>query len=111
MIYALAAILYLWAFWYAYVLVMGLYRAHLAKRLNKFTYMLSLPALVVGYAMDVLAQFTVAALIFLDPPRRGEWLVTDRLKRYSAGSGWRKAKADWICTHLLDPFDPTDNHC
>ncbi len=109
--YLLAAVLYLWVFWFAYVLVMGLYRAHLSGRLGWPTYCLSLPVLVIGYVLDVVAQLTLATLIFCDVPQRGEWLVTDRLKRYSAGTGWRKTVADWVCTHLLDPFDPTDNHC
>lgn len=112
MTYALLTLLYLWVFWYVYILVMGLYRAHLAKRLNRFTYVLSAPALALGYAMDILAQYTLATVFFLDLPRRGEHLVTDRLKRYIAqGSGWRAKKADWICTHLLDVFDPHGDHC
>lgn len=103
---------YLWVFWGLYVLVMGLYRAHLANRLTRFTYILSAPFLLVGYMVDVLTQFTVATAFFLDPPRNGEWLVTDRLKRYVAeGQGWRYDKARFVCDHLLDVFDPTGNHC
>ena len=109
--YLLAVILFLWGFWTLYVPVMGIYRAHLAKRLSRAGYILGLPWVVLGYAVDVLAQFSVATLFFFDLPRRGEWLVTDRLIRYSSSSGWRKAKADWICSHLLDVFDPTGNHC
>jgi hypothetical protein len=106
----LATILFLWVFWYAYILVMGLYRAHLAKRLTPFTYALALPALLVGYAMDVLANLTIASVVFLEPPR--EWLVTSRLQRYIAhGTGWRAAKARWICDNLLDVFDPSGEHC
>lgn len=110
MIFVVAALLFLWAFWYCYILVMGLYRAHLAGRLNRFTYALALPALLVGYAMDVLANLTIASVVFLEPPR--EWLVTSRLQRYIAhGTGWRAAKARWICDNLLDVFDPSGNHC
>lgn len=32
--YALFVIAFLWAFWAMYVLVMGIYRAHLAKRMT-----------------------------------------------------------------------------
>jgi len=102
-------ILFVWAFWYFYVLVMGLYRAHLAGRLTPITTALAIPALVVGYAMDIVANITVASLLFKDIPR--EWLVTTRLKRYQEGDGWRKDWADWICTNLLDPFDPNGDHC
>lgn len=109
MMYLALIVFYLWVLWYAYILVMGLYRAHLDKRLNRVTYALAIPALVIGYAMDVLANLTVASIVFLEPPR--ELLVTSRLKRHIAKGGWRGEKANWICTHLLDYFDPTGNHC
>lgn len=48
MITLLAVALYLWLFWCAYVLVMGLYRAHLAGRMSRVTYVLAAPALLVG---------------------------------------------------------------
>ena len=112
MIYVLLSALYLWAFWYAYILVMGVYRAHLAGRLTKLTFALAMPAVVVGYAMDILCQYTVATLVFLDLPASNEHLVTDRLQRYVAdGIGWRSQLSDWICSNLLDVFDPKGNHC
>lgn len=104
------AIGFLWAFWGMYVLVMGIYRAHLSHRLKGLVLVLSLPFVAIGYLMDVFANLTIASLVFLEPPR--EWLVTDRLKRHIArGTGWRAAKAEWICTHLLDYFDPSGDHC
>jgi hypothetical protein len=106
----LATALFLWLFWYAYILVMGLYRAHLAKRLTPFTYALALPALAIGYLMDVFANVTIASVAFLEPPR--EWLVTDRLQRHMHKSkGWRFWLAKYICDHLLDVFDPSGDHC
>lgn len=101
---------FLWAFWAMYVLVMGIYRAHLAKRLTAVTLCLSAQFIVAGYLMDVVANVTVASLVFLEPPR--ELLVTSRLQRYVAQkNGWRFRIADWICNHLLDVFDPSGNHC
>jgi hypothetical protein len=54
----------------------------------------------------------VASAIFFEQPQ--ELLLTARLKRYHgpayAGS-WRARLAAWICTHLLDPFDPSGKHC
>lgn len=101
---------YLWAFWAMYVLVMGIYRAHLAKRLGPVTFCLSLPFVALGLAMDVCANLTVAALIFWERPR--EWLVTARLQRYvTQGSGWRFVIANWVCNNLLDVFDPSGEHC
>ena len=112
MTYALSLILFLWAFWYAYIIVMGLYRAKLNNRLSTPAKLLGAPALLIGYVMDVFAQYTLATLIFREWPRRGEHLVTDRLQRYMAyPQGSRYIKARWICENLLDPFDPTGKHC
>jgi hypothetical protein len=107
MIYLIA---YLWAFWLLYVLVMGFYRAHLQKRLKGLPLIMALPFVALGFLFDVVCNYTIAAMVFFDLPR--ERLVTDRLKRYIATEkGWRYRLADAICTRLLDPFDPSGNHC
>jgi hypothetical protein len=111
---------------------MGIYRAHLAKRLGPVTFCLSLPFVALGLAMDALAQFTFASAIFWQWPHltfaprvftfwgqafvvrvpSGDWLVTARLQRYVAqGSGWRFTIANWVCNNLLDVFDPSGDHC
>jgi len=106
----LFTVAYLYAFWCAYVLVMGIYRAHLAKRLVGLNKVLALPVVVLGYAMDVVANWIIAPLVFLDFPR--EALVTSRLIRYKREDhGWRYQLATWICDELLDPLDPTGDHC
>ena len=101
---------FLWAFWGMYVLVMGIYRAHLDRRLTGLVLVLSFPFVVIGYLMDVFANVTIASLVFLEPPR--EWLVTNRLWRHMHKSkGWRFRLAKYICDHLLDVFDPSGDHC
>lgn len=101
---------YLWSFWAVYVLVMGIYRAHISKRLGPVTFCLSLPFVAVGLIMDAFANMTIAALIFCEFPR--ELLVTARLQRYvGQGAGWRFTIANWVCNNLLDVFDPSGNHC
>ena len=110
MTYVLCSVAFLWAFCGMYVLVMGLYRAHLNHSLSRTTYVLAAPFLLIGYSMDVLANITIASIVFVEPPR--EWLVTDRLQRHIAdGNGWRFSLSNWICNHLLDVFDPSGNHC
>lgn len=97
---------YLYAFWCAYVLVMGIYRAHLSQRLVGLNKVLALPVVGFGYLMDVAANLFIAPLVFLDWPR--EALVTARLIRYKrTDTGWRNRLATFICEHLLDVFDPT----
>lgn len=99
-----------WILWALYVLVMGIYRAHLAKKLTPTLYLVALPWVALGLVADVLVNIFVASVVFLEPP--WEWLVTDRLQRHLAASyGWRARLARWICTHLLDVFDPSGRHC
>lgn len=103
---------YLYGFWLLYVLIMGFYRAWLARRLTVVAMILSSPALVVGYLVDLLANWTLATVWFRELPRRPLELVTDRLTRYIASSsGWRRVHATWICATLLDYFDPHERHC
>lgn len=106
----LAIPLYLWLFWGMFVLVMGLYRAYLNKRLTPFTKGLAAPFLVVATLMDIACNVTLASVIFLEAPH--EMMVTQRLKRHIIfDSGWRNKLARWVCSVLLDPFDPTGHHC
>jgi len=130
--YTLAA---LFVFWHGFVHAMGLYRAWLKGRLVGLPLLLSLPVLLITFALDVLLQFTVAALVFWRWPEQvgierrqvvkwgrvwsvpwpvGDWFVTHRLRRYIASGpalGWRYRFAHSICFYLADPFDPTGAHC
>ena len=106
------ALAYLYALWLLYVLIMGFYRAHLDKRLHGAVLVLASPAIVIGFAVDLLANWTLAALIFWEIPRKPLELVTDRLNRYiNYPNGRRQAMAMWVCDTLLDIFDPTGKHC
>ena len=102
----------LWAFWCLYVFTMGLYRAFLLGRLKGLSLVLSAPVVAVAFAIDLLMQITLFAVVFLDWPR--DWLVTHRLRRYMRElppEHWRHRWASYLCHHLLDPFDPTGAHC
>ncbi len=121
----------LWLFWHGYIHAMGLYRAKLQGRLVGLPLVLSVPVIVVTFALDVLIQFTVASLVFWEWPTgiklgkreykgvslpwpEGDWFVTHRLRRYIAAGpdlGWRYKVAHVICYRLTDPFDPTGAHC
>lgn len=104
---------FLYTFWCFFILVMGIYRAHLAGRLIGFARWMAYPLVLIGLVMDVVTQYTIATLVFLDWPRsRHEYLVTLRLQRYIRGPrGWRRRWASAICDNLLDLFDPTGEHC
>jgi hypothetical protein len=103
-------LLALWALWVLYVFTMGLYRAYLLKKLKGLTLFMALPFVAVALVLDVLAQITVFTVLFAELPRH--WLATSRLQRHIAGpDSWRRRLAEYLCTHLLDPFDPTGAHC
>lgn len=111
-------VVFLWAFWVLYVATMAVYRLHLAgvlkqRTTSRFTLGMCYSLVGIAIAVDVIAQYTVATVFFLDLPKAGERLVTDRLQRYVAQprQDWRSAKAHYICEHLLDLFDPTGDHC
>lgn len=90
--------------------MMGVYRAFLKGRLKGLNLILSIPILAVAFTVDFIMQITLFTIFFLEIPR--DWFVTGRLRRYiKSGKGWRKRFAEYLCKHLLDPFDPTGAHC
>jgi len=102
----------LWAFWLLYVFTMGLYRAFLLGRLKGLSLVMCFPVVAVAFVVDLVMQFTVFAVVFLEFPR--DWLVTHRLRRYMRElppEQWRRRWADYLCKYLLDPYDPTGAHC
>ena len=106
---ALLTLAALWAFWALYVFTMGLYRAFLKRRLSLI---MCSPVVALAFALDVVMQLTVFTIVFLELPR--DPLVTYRLRRYMRElppEHWRRRWTDYLCKHLLDPFDPTGSHC
>ena len=112
---------YAWALcflvWLFYLVVMQLKQARDAGLLDhpvvRFHAVLVLALGVLFYAA---LNIVVATVVFLDPPREFEF--TKRCRRYIAGEGqwfpalaWHRAAiAEWICYHLLDPFEE-GGHC
>lgn len=103
----------LWALWYLYLIVMGLYRAHLQGRLSKAAKILGAPALFIAVVLDWLVNLTIATVWFMELPGQPLELLTTRLARYLDGhDNLNRRHAAWICANLLDVFDPSPNgHC
>lgn len=109
---AIAVVLATVFFYWLYVFVMGVYRAHLRRTLKWWHYVIFCLPVLLGLIVDVVFNLTIAVVVFKDMPR--EWLVTTRLKRYRATlapSHRNHRLAAWICDQNLDIFDPTDDHC
>jgi hypothetical protein len=104
------ALVLVYGLWVFYLAVMNLQRARNAGTLDVWAYRFGLPVFVVGWLLDFVVNIAVLSFIMLEPPR--ELLVTSRLKRHIAtGTGWRCSMARWVCSNLLDAFDPSGCHC
>lgn len=69
------------------------------------------PLLLSMLVVDTTMNWTFFTIIMLDFPR--EFMVTQRMTRYRRQGlmNWRKQFATYLCTRLLNPFDPTKDHC
>ncbi len=103
--------IWLLMFWYLYILIMGVYRAYLDKRIKGIPLALTSPIIIVGYLVDLISNWTLATVVFLELPKKPLELVTGRLSRHVTETGWRGALSRSICENLLDIFDPTGKHC
>lgn len=94
--------------WILYVAIMALKdrrdRLHPFAKFNAY-----LALALFGYPWDLVMNLLVC-VAFVRIPR--DWLLTGTLKRaLSVETGWREATASWICTNLLNQFDPSGKHC
>lgn len=98
----------LYALWLLFILSMSFKRAW--PYMHPVAKVLAAPVLIVGAVVDAMVN-VLASLVFFDPPR--ELTLSHRLKRYNTdfADDWRAAIADWVCTHMLDQFDPDGDHC
>lgn len=103
------AVLLTYFLWVFYLAVMNLVRAKEAGKLSRTAFVLGTPILLTGVILDVLCNIFVATFLVLELPR--ELLVTTRLKRLVKTEGWRSKVAKFICSRLLDQFDPSGCHC
>jgi len=93
--------------WALYLAVMNLKRNR--DKATKTTWIMAFPVLIVGVIIDILFNWVIGSVIFLEFPR--ETVFTARLSRHSGCGTWRAKIAEWFCKHFLDAFDPSGNHC
>lgn len=94
-------------FYVLYIAVINIYRDWDA--LTPWVQAFAFAPVVVMLVVDMLMNFTLFFLLFIDVPK--EALVTQRLLRYRRGpDGWRKTVAIAICERMLNPFD-VKGHC
>ena len=93
--------------WGFYVSVMNLLREK--DKLTWQTKLFAYPLAFLGVLTDFIYNVIVGTLMFLEIPK--EWLLTKRLQRHLNEESWRGGLSRWLCTYLLDPFDPKGSHC
>lgn len=97
-----------YALYVFYGCVMNIKRVRDMGKLTPIGYAFGYPTLILGYALDVICNWFVMTLVFLELPR--ETTVTARLKRHNRQStGWRLAVVKTL-EPLLDPLDPSGDH-
>jgi len=91
-----------------YLAVMNLKRNR--EALTPIVKVFAYPALGVGLLLDLVFNFTIGTIMFLEIPQ--EWLMTARLNRHllDRHNDWRDVVADWFAKNFLDPFDPKGTH-
>lgn len=99
-----------YATWVFYLAVMTLIRARKAGTLPPVALAVAYPVVAVGLLFDFALHIVVGTVLFWERPR--EWLLTQRLSRLiKTDYGWRGDLAMWMCSTLLDAFDPAGRHC
>ena len=97
-----------YALYVFYGCVMNIKRVRDMGKLSPIGYAFGWPTLIIGYVLDVICNWFVMTVLFLELPR--ETTVTARLKRHNRyGTGWRQRLAMWF-EPLLDPLDPSGDH-
>ena len=107
LIYLGAALGVTYALYVFYGCVMNIKRVRDMGKLSPIGYAFGYPTLLIGYALDVLCNWFVMTVVFLELPR--ETTVTARMKRHNQGAGWRKRIVQ-VFEPLLDPLDPSGDH-
>lgn len=66
----------------------------------------------IAFVLDVVFNIVVGTVLFLQLLKISEPTFSQRLEQYNKhDTGWRHNIAKWICTNVLDLFDPSGDHC
>lgn len=102
-----------WGFYIGFLVYAAVWQAkERGEKIHWLTWLMVAPVIVVGYLVDVVWNWTLGSLLFLEPP----WTVkgnafsltfTRRLNRhYDANNNSWRGKQARFWAQLLNPFDP-----
>jgi hypothetical protein len=98
--------------WVHYLAIMNLQRVRDAGKLTNAARIFGTIVALFGKALNIFLNFTLFSLVVWDLPR--ELMITSHLNRIlldTTAPAWKRSLCTWICTQLLDAFDPTGAHC
>lgn len=94
--------------WTMYLAIMQL--AEHKDNLHPFAKVNAYILLAIGYPLDALFNVVGSLVLFWRLPK--SWLFTGTLKYWIASDDDKRAAlAGWICSSLLNQFDPKGKHC
>lgn len=112
-------ILALWIFYMGFAAAISVYRLWLQGKLNLLNKVLYAPLLFSFFVLDVCLNYTVLLVMGLPPEHC--WTMSDRFQVYHldmnldgtpyTASSLQKDVGTFICVKMLNPIDPTGNHC
>lgn len=108
----LVILLYIWAlyvFFLAYVTIMVAKRNDRLARAPLIVRFAAYATLAVGASLDVVFNFTLGSLVFLQLPSLRRPTFSQRCADLRIDSGWRGRAARWVCDGWLNLF--ADEHC
>ena len=106
----MTALLFAYAFYLGFALCIGVYRQWLKGTLNLFNKIVFAPVIIAFGLVDVLLNYTVF-MVFGMPPLNC-YTISARLEFYHYfGTGFQRNFATVFCEKLLNPIDPSGEHC
>lgn len=100
--------------WGLYLAVMSLKRAEDSSLVSDDIRPLAVALLWFGLFSDFMLNLTWGTVLFLELPQlhKKELLLSPRVARLKrSAAGYRLKLAAWVCTRMLDPYDPSGCHC
>lgn len=108
----IASFLLAYATWAFYLLYTALLRAKRDGKLNTVSKLFGYPLVAIGAVLDVSLNILIGTALFCEWPNYKRLFLTARMSRLiREDAGWRGDVAAWICSNLLDAFDPSGKHC
>ncbi len=107
------ALFVLWVFFLAVMKLQDLDKSGELAKLHISVRIAARTVLIIGVVMNAFCRVCLTSVLFVDPPRWGEWGVSAQVKRLWTDGGWWPWQKRWAIfwrDNVLGPFDATKRH-